>query len=111
VPKRWCAFTLLKTFASLRWGEITALTPDDLDLELCTVRVRRQFLTVKGRAGDRSVEVEGGLRVVSFPRAILPTLTEHPDEFSTDGLEAPVFPNEHGEPLPRAPSTRQWAGL
>ena len=73
VPKRWCAFTLLKTFASLRWGEITALTPDDLDLELCTLRVRRQFLTVKGRAGDRSVEVEGWLRVVVPPGDIADT--------------------------------------
>ncbi|MGZ4635259.1 hypothetical protein [Oryzihumus sp.] len=32
VPERWQAFILLKTFASLRWGEITALTRADLDL-------------------------------------------------------------------------------
>ena len=32
MPDRWKAFLLLKTFASLRWGEITALTRNDLDL-------------------------------------------------------------------------------
>jgi hypothetical protein len=26
MPDRWTVFVLLKTFASLRWGEITALT-------------------------------------------------------------------------------------
>ena len=30
VPDRWRAFMLLKIFASLRWGEITALTRQDL---------------------------------------------------------------------------------
>jgi hypothetical protein len=48
MPDRWKAFLLLKTFASLRWGEITALTRNDLDLERRTVRIRRQFLTVPG---------------------------------------------------------------
>ena len=48
MPDRWKAFLLLKTFASLRWGEITALTRNDLDLERCTIRIRRQFLTMPG---------------------------------------------------------------
>ncbi len=39
VPDRWRAFMLLKVFASLRWGEITALTRQDLDLERRTVPV------------------------------------------------------------------------
>ena len=43
MPDRWKAFLLLKT-ASLRWGEITALTRNDLDLERRTVCIRRQFL-------------------------------------------------------------------
>ena len=113
VPKRWRAFILLKTFASLRWGEITALTPDDLDLDVCTVRVRRQFLTVKGGLAIGPPKSKAGLRVVSFPRAILPTMIEHLDEFSTDGLEALVFPNEHGEPLRRGNfnSTVGWSAI
>jgi integrase len=48
MPDRWKAFLLLKTFASLRWGEITALTRNDLDLERRTVCIRRQFLRVPG---------------------------------------------------------------
>lgn len=32
MPDRWKAFLLLKTFASLRWEEITAAARNDLDL-------------------------------------------------------------------------------
>ena len=39
---------LLMTFASLRWGAVTALTRWDLDLEKRTVPVSRQFMTVRG---------------------------------------------------------------
>ena len=48
VPDRWRAFVLLMTFASMRWGAVTALTRGDLDLEKRTVRVSRQFMTVRG---------------------------------------------------------------
>ena len=57
MPERWRAFVLLKTFASLRWGEITALTRGDLDLEKRTVRVRRQFVTASGGLQVRTTEV------------------------------------------------------
>jgi hypothetical protein len=55
VPDRWREFVLLMTFASLRWGAVTALTRWDLDLEKRTVRVSRQFMTVRGASRlDRS---------------------------------------------------------
>jgi integrase len=42
--RRYRAFVLLATFASLRWGEITALTRADLDLDAGTVRVRLAYV-------------------------------------------------------------------
>ena len=41
---RYRALALLATFASLRWGEATALRRSDLDLDACTVRVREQLI-------------------------------------------------------------------
>ena len=38
--RRYRAFVLLATFAGLRWGEITALRRDDIDLQANAVRVR-----------------------------------------------------------------------
>jgi len=48
VPRRYRAMILLTTFASLRFGEVTALERDDIDLEAGTVRVRRAHLEVVG---------------------------------------------------------------
>ncbi len=101
VPERWQAFMLLKTFASLRWGEITALTRADVDLELCTVRIRRQFLVVRGGMQVGPPKSRAGVRVVSFPRAIAPALVKHLAEFSGEGPDGLLFPNEHGNPLHR----------
>ncbi len=101
VPLRWKAFMLLKTFASLRWGEITALTRCDLDLEHCTVSIRRQFVTASGGLQIGPPKSRAGERMVSFPRAILPVLVEHLDEYSGPGPDGLVFPNEHGDPMHR----------
>jgi integrase len=78
MPDRWKASLLLKTFASLRWGEITALIRNDLDLERRTVRVRRQLLVVPGGLQLGPPKSRAGIRMVSFPAAILPELQHHP---------------------------------
>ncbi|SER07949.1 Site-specific recombinase XerD [Microlunatus flavus] len=102
VPDRWRAFVLLKTFASLRWGEITALTRADLDLEQRTVRVRRQFLQVPGGLQVGPPKSRAGLRTVSFPAAILPELRRHLDAYSSPGADGLIFPTEHGQPWRRS---------
>jgi integrase len=42
--RRYVALVLLATFASLRWGEATALRRCDIDLAADTVRVRAAFV-------------------------------------------------------------------
>ena len=68
--RRYLALVLLATFASLRWGEVTALRRCDLDLEAGTVRVRAAFVErstgeillgpPKSRAGRRVVGIPAG---------------------------------------------------
>ena len=99
VPARWEAFILLKTFASLRWGEITALTGADLDLEDCSVRVRRQLQAIKGGLQFGPPKSRAGVRIVSFPRGILPAVVDHLARYSAPGPHGLVFTNEHGNPL------------
>jgi integrase len=101
LPDRWKAFVLLKTFASLRWGEISALTRDDLDLEHRTVRVRRQFITVPGGLELGPPKSRAGIRMVSFPAGILPELEHHLATYSSSDVDGLVFVNEHGKPLHR----------
>jgi integrase len=85
VPDRWRAFLLLITFASLRWGEIAALTRRDLDLRTRTVAVRRQFVTVPGGLAEGPPKPRAGLRIVSFPARIVPDLERHLSTYSGEG--------------------------
>ena len=101
VPDRWRFFILLKTFAALRWGEISALTRADIDLSLRTVRIHRQFLTIPGGLDIGPPKSKAGLRTVSFPAALVPDLVEHLRRYAAPGPSGLVFPGEHGQPLRR----------
>ena len=102
---RFRAMVLLATFASLRWGEVTALTRSDLDLNAGTVRVRAAFTQ---RRSNGSAVVLGppksraGRRIVGLPRAIIPTLQEHLAKFVGPEPGALVFCGPSGAPLRRS---------
>jgi integrase len=63
------------------------------------VNVRRQFVAVPAGLEPGPPKSRAGLRVVSFPTAILPELRKHLDRFSGEEPSGLVFPNEHGAPL------------
>lgn len=114
VSDRWRAFILLKTFASLRWGEITALTRADVDLVACEVRVRRQFLERSSGAIEAGPpKSRAGSRTVSFPAMILPDVQEHLEKFSGTGRGGLVFCGLKGQPLRRSTFNRlvKWHEL
>lgn len=67
--RRYLALVLLATFASLRWGEVTALRRCDIDLEAGTVRVRAAL--VERSTGEILLgppKSRAGRRVVGIPR-------------------------------------------
>ena len=68
--RRYRALVLLATFASLRWGEATALRRCDLDLDARTVRVRAAYRgAVNRRNPARPAQVQGRPpRSSAFPR-------------------------------------------
>jgi integrase len=93
---------LLSTFASLRWGEATALRRCDLDLDARAVRVRAVY--VERSTGEMLLgppKSKAGRRVVGVPDAIIPTLRDHLSVFAKDEPGALVFPGVRGGPLRR----------
>ena len=73
--RRYRALVLLATFASLRWGEATALRRADLDLSAGSVRVRAAF--IERSTGEMLLgppKSKAGRRVVGIPQAIIPVL-------------------------------------
>jgi integrase len=100
--QRFRALVLLATFASLRWGEVSALTRDDLDMRMRTVRVRAAYVErstgplVLGPPKSRA-----GRRVVGIPAAIVPDVESHLAKYVKPEPGALVFTGIMGGPVRR----------
>ncbi|GAA4152323.1 hypothetical protein GCM10022416_50450 [Actinomadura keratinilytica] len=97
------AFILLATFASLRWGEITALRRCDIDIANRTVRVRAAFVEqANGKMLLGPPKSRAGLRTVSIPAAIIPHLVAHLNKYVRPGDNALIFTGAKGGPMRRS---------
>ena len=94
---------LLATFASLRWGEVTALRRGDVDLEEVhrpgSGRLRRAVNRRDAPLGPP--KSKAGRRVVGIPAAIIPDLAAHLAIYVKDEPGALVFPGVKGGPIRR----------
>lgn len=77
VGLRFRALILLAAFTSLRWAELTALTPADIDLDARTVRVTRQLYYHDKGYKFGPPKSKAGVRTVPFPELIVPDLQDH----------------------------------
>jgi integrase len=100
---RYRTLALLAAFASMRWGEITALHRQDLDLENAVVRVRVAFTEqgngtmVLGHPKSRA-----SVRTVNIPRSLIPDLRAHLAKYTPNSPNALVFSGIKGGPLRRS---------
>jgi integrase len=77
VGLRYRALVLLAAFTSLRWAELAALTPADIDLDALTVRVTRQLDYHRKGYGFGPPKSRAGVRTVPFPELIADDVREH----------------------------------
>jgi integrase len=108
--RRFRALILLATFASLRWGEVTALRRCDIDLDAGTVRVRAAY--AERSTGELVLgppKSKASRRIVGIPRVIVPDLRHHLAAFAEPGPGALAFPGAKGGPLRRGNFNRSAA--
>ncbi|MEV0597587.1 site-specific integrase [Nonomuraea cavernae] len=101
--RRFRALVLPATFASLRWGEVSALRRSDIDLGAGTVCIRVAF--VERSTGGLVLgppKSKAGRRTVGIPQAIVQALREHIATYVQDEPGALVFPGAKGGPLRRS---------
>jgi integrase len=96
VGLRYRALILLAAFTSLRWAELTALRPEDIDLEARTVRVTRQLYYHGAGYSFGPPKSRAGVRVVAFPELIVPDVRSHLDWLPSSA--ALVFASSTGSP-------------
>jgi len=92
MPDRFRALVLLAAFASLRWGEVTALRRCDVAEDASWVRVSRALVEVPGQGllvGPP--KSRAGVRELTIPEAIRPDVVRHLDTYVGPDSTALLF--------------------
>ena len=103
VPPRFGAMILVTTFASLRWGEVSALRRADVDLQTGILIVRATFV----ERSDGSIELgppksRAGRRTVVVPDFITDVLEAHLEAYVPGETDALIFTGPTGRPMRRS---------
>lgn len=102
VPARFRAMILLTAFASLRFGEVTALRRCDIGEGASSVRVARAFVEVPEQGLVAGLpKSRAGVRTVIVPAAIRPEIVKHLDEYVDSADDSLVFTGQTGGALRR----------
>lgn len=102
MPSRYRALILVAAVGSLRFGEITALERQDVDFESSSIRVRQQFLEIRGRGLTLGPpKSRAGARTVAMPPTVMKLLAEHMEEYVVPERAALVFTTPSGAPIRR----------
>jgi integrase len=93
---------LLTAFASLRFGEVTALRRSDIASDASSVRISRAFVEVAGKGLiEGPPKSRAGVRTVSIPKAVRPDILDHIDSYVKTGADALLFTGLQGNALRR----------
>jgi integrase len=112
VPARFSAFIAVKTYGSLRWGEIIALHRRDLDMQAGVVTIRAAYVQrTSGAVEIGTPKSRAGSRRVALPEPVVQMLAAHLDAYVPDDPDALVFASVRGRPLRRSSFNRtvNWA--
>lgn len=96
LPERYRMMAQLACWCSLRFGELTALQRDDVDLAVGLIRVRRSVVRTKAGMLVKAPKSEAGVRNVTIPPHVIEDLREHVARHARPGKEGLLFPSATG---------------
>lgn len=108
MPKRFRVMVLLAAFASLRFGEVTALRRCDIAKDGGTVRVSRAYVEIPGKGLVVGLpKSRAGVREVIVPEAIRAEIREHLRTYTKKADDSLLFTGERDGNAVRRPSFSQ----
>lgn len=114
MPERFRCMVLLAAFASLRFGEVTALRRCDVAPDGSWVRVSRALVEVPGRGlVVGPPKSRAGVRTVIVPAAVRPEVVKHLESYVKAEPDSLLFTGEQGGAL-RRPNFNQrtkWTAI
>jgi integrase len=99
MPERYRLAILLMSWCALRFGEVTELRRQDIDLRRSRIRIRRAVVLVNHERIVTTPKSEAGVRDVSIPPHLVSLVTAHLDEHAQPGPAGLLFPAVSGRHL------------
>ena len=96
MPERFRLAMLLMSWCALRFGEVTELRRQDVDLRRGKLRIRRAVVLVEGERIVSTPKSAAGVRDVTIPPHLVPIITDHLERFAQPGPSGLLFPADHG---------------
>lgn len=93
LPDRYKAMLLIAVWCGPRFGEITELRRDDVDLDEGVLRIRQAVVQIKGGFLVGETKSEAGVRDVDVPPHILDVIRQHLDNHVGPEGDALLFPS------------------
>lgn len=93
VPPRYRLMIQLAAWCDLRFGELTELRRQDVDVRDEVIRVRRAVSLVDGKFIVDTPKTSAGIRDVTVPPHLLPLIREHLLAHTALGAEGLLFPS------------------
>ena len=103
MPERHRLMVLLGSWCALRFGELAELRRSDIDAKIGTIHVRRGVVRTKSGYVVKAPKSDAGIRDVSIPPHLLPSVREHLLQHTQPGKDGLLFAGKDGQHL--APST------
>jgi len=98
---------LTAAYVGLRWGEITGLAVEKVNVPAGTMRIDRQLQEIGGQMTFTPPKTRSGIRTVSVPPTLMRILKSH---FATKQVRESglAFPSVQGKPLRNPSFRRVW---
>lgn len=107
IAPRWRALVLLAAFGGLRWGELTGLRRNRLDLEAGVARVEVSVVDLDGVLTEGPPKWDSR-RTVTLPASIVDELRTHLERFAEKGRTGRVFVGARAGTLRRSRFHAAW---